>query len=155
MQSPLRTLREMLAIAQSRGVVPGRFESKSAPLVREVDLHLVRRELARIRRRRRWAHLPFAVYWLGGIALVLWGNAGLPLPSFPKTVAGVLADVAVLVSFGCLVFVPVRGMRCPRCREAFHARRSLNPFARRCQHCGLRLDGSNAGEPFTVLGPYD
>lgn len=53
MQSPLRTLREMFAIAQSRGVAPGRFGAKSAPEVREVNLELVRRGLARIRRRRR------------------------------------------------------------------------------------------------------
>lgn len=155
MQSPLRTLREMLAIAQSRGVAPPRFDAKSAPEVREVDLELVRLGLARIRHRRRWAHWPFLMSWGGGILLVFWGNAGLPLLPVPLVVADALADAAILVSFGCLMFVPVRGLRCPRCREAFHSRRGYNPIARRCEHCDLRLDGANASEPFTVRDPYD
>lgn len=155
MRNPLRTLREVIAIAQSRGVAPERFDVKSAPQVREVDLELVRLGLARIRRRRRWAHWPFLTLWCGQLALVFWHNAGLPLPSIPTAVADVLADAAIVVSFGCVMFVPVRGLRCPRCREAFHSRRGYNPIARRCEHCGLRLDGANAAEPFTVLGPYD
>ncbi len=156
MQNPLRTIREMVAIAQSRGVAPERFATKSAPQVREVDLELVRRGLTRIRRRRRWAHWPFLTFWGGGLALVLWRGAGLPLPPIPAAVAGVLADAAIVVSFGCVMLVPILGLRCPRCREAFHmGRRGTDRFARRCGHCDLRLDGANAAEPFTVLGPYD
>lgn len=156
MQNPLRTIREMVAIAQSRGAAPERFSTKSAPQVREVDLELVRLGLARIRSRRRWAHWPFLTFWGGGLALVLWRSTGLPLPPIPAAVADVLADAAIVVSFGCMLFVPILGLRCPRCREAFHmGRRGTDRFARRCRHCDLRLDGANAAEPFTVRGDFD
>ena len=157
MLNPLRTIREMVAIAQSRGVAPERFDAKSAPVVREVDAEAVRRGLAGIRRRRRWAHWPFMGVWFGMVCLVLWRGAGLPAPDVPDVVVDTLADAALLAGFGCLVFVRVLGLLCPRCREPFHmgGGRSTNRFARRCHHCELRLDGANAAEPFTVRGDFD
>ena len=107
--------------------------------------------LREIRETRRLSHWPFHIAI--GLAL-FFGFIRSNFPSFDGSFADkmivALLGVAFVVGIVLIMFVSVIDLRCPRCREFFHAkkRRYRNDFARKCLNCGLRLDGRNAGDAF-------
>ena len=107
--------------------------------------------LREIRGRRRLSHVPFFV--VAALALflsVLRGAWPSFSGSFGEKLAIGLLGIAFLPALISMMFVSVINLRCPRCREFFHAAkgRYRNDFARKCLNCGLRLDGKNASDAF-------
>lgn len=99
--------------------------------------------LAMLRRRRRLAHVPFITAPVLGFALSLLGVFD-RLPSL-------VFDALIVVGFACILIFWVSHLKCPRCNHEFHmGPRYRNDFARSCLWCGLRLNGQNVGEPFTI-----
>ena len=106
--------------------------------------------LRKIRLRRLISHGPFCTFFLTGLL-----SAGLslvaPLAAHALTHHPLFNLVLAPIGFASVTmfFVSVVGLKCPRCNNFFHAGpRYRNDFTRKCLHCGLRLNGSNAGKPF-------
>ena len=108
----------------------------SAPTTAEIDAGL-----RHIRNRRRLSHLPFAAAIIGAVCVAL---ADEMWPGAIGTARSLLTPL-FLVAILLVVFVPIAGLRCPRCHGFFHAGpKYRNDFVRKCLHCGLRLNGSNS-----------
>lgn len=112
-----------------------------------------------LRRQRNICMAPFFAVFLVGIPLALVDEfsfgivSGIWHSSWFNTVWVLLwagAIVGFLLSF--LMEWRIGAAKCPKCRRAFHSGPSprwgfvRNTYARKCLHCGLRLDGSNIGE---------
>src|SRR5262249_2063831 len=127
-----------------------KFRARSSLSLGYLDTAMVDREarraqivagLADIRRGRRVALLPFRA-----------------IPLFPLvgTISEVLNGLLGLVLFFSFMIVTLKNATalCPRCGKHFYSRRWFtNAFARKCRHCDLRLDGSNALEDDMALTP--
>jgi hypothetical protein len=95
-----------------------------------------------IRRRRRLAHAPSELFFGTGLCLaVLRTVCSECVPGLQHALVVALWPLGglLIASF----FIPVAGLHCPRCGNLFHmGPRYRNDFARRCLHCGLRLNGT-------------
>lgn len=105
--------------------------------------------LRKIRFRRRLSHGPFVTaFLLAGLMLLLkLVNSEASSAIARTTIFQFLSQALIAVGAILILFVPVAGLRCPRCRNLFHCGNNhRNDFTRKCLNCGLRLDGSNANE---------
>jgi hypothetical protein len=111
----------------------------------------LREGLREIRSQRRLAHLPFVFV---AFFAFFFGFIRANFPAFDGSFADklilALLGVAMVPAVLLMMFMSVINLRCPRCREFFHAAkgRYRNDFARKCLNCGLRLDGRNASDAF-------
>ena len=106
--------------------------------------------LKKIRRRRWLSHIPFfSSFVIAGFIAIL--NATVPGVSKVITRSPLFqpAFTTLMVVGGiCILFISVAGLKCPRCGNKFHfGERYRNDFTRKCLHCGLLLNGSNAKDP--------
>jgi len=108
---------------------------------------LLRAGLSEIRATRRLAHLPLlCVIVLIFLFRAIRDNVPAFEGSFWDKLSLALIGVAFLVANVLMFTVSVINLRCPRCRKFFHGGRYRNDFARKCLNCGLKLNGSNAGD---------
>ena len=110
----------------------------------------IRAGLAKIRRRRLVANGPFGVVACAGIIAIIVQYIS-PSVFHQIMEIGLFQVLLAPFIFACFpaVFVPLVGLKCPRCKNYFHARKYYwSPFARECFNCGLRLDGKNIKDAF-------
>jgi hypothetical protein len=119
----------------------------------EVGLSVVSEEVAKklrsLRIRRFIAHAPFGFVFFAGLLVVGVGQYSTKYVDWLfqsstvniiYVVISVLAVVTVIFPFGITTY------RCPRCSECFHVKGSFcNVFARKCMHCGLKLNAKAGG----------
>lgn len=106
--------------------------------------------LDKIRLRRLIAFGPFSVFFCGS---ALFFALSYLSPEFCQRglEVGIFQLLLAPFAFGSFIilFVSVVGMKCPRCNKYFHAGpRYRSDFTGKCLNSGLRLNGSNASEPF-------
>lgn len=107
--------------------------------------------LQRIRFRRRLSHIPFfsAFALSGAIALLNLAAPSMGAVISQNSLFKIPFGLLFLVGVPCVFLVSVAGLKCPRCGKLFHCgERYRNDFTRKCLHCGLKLNGSNANAAF-------
>ena len=118
------------------------------------DVHAALAEIRRLRFRRAFFMAPLAGIVLCGLPVTLFD--AFPLRSYVFATFVVCWPLAMV---GFMAWLPlgwaISETRCPRCANRFHVGTSRrfgavqNSFARKCMHCGLRLDGRNLDSPRT------
>ena len=106
----------------------------------------IQEKLRSLRLLRFICHFPWLMVFLLGASFLV-----VP-PHIKHTVMPIYQLFFFWAFVGFFLSFFVRPFPCPRCGEKFHFKRystglfsrwAYNDFARKCMHCGLKLDGSN------------